>query len=144
MFQTHSITGRIFVGEIVGLVVGSLALLTMPLVSVETSLEFKIGFLLLVVTMGAMIGFMGMYERHPLFPSIIMPWWLRGPSIGILFFLILVLLAKDELLPFMSTDLVTWTGMTSPYWALIDGAFLGGLIGYITTKVCGEGNLPIQ
>lgn len=144
MFSKHSITGRIFVAKMIGLLIGGLAILLLPIISVETSLEFKIGFLLLTVTMGAMIGFIGMYEHHPLFPSIKMPWWLRGSTVGVLFFLILVLLAKDSLVPFMSLDIVTWTGLTSPYWALIDGAFLGGIIGYITTKICGEGNLPIE
>ena len=94
--------------------------------------------------MGAMIGFIGMFERHPLFPSIAMPWWLRGSSVGILFFLILVLLAKDQMAPFMSLDIVAWTGFTSPYWALIDGAILGGIMGYITIKICGEGDLLVK
>lgn len=144
MFSKHSITGRIVVGKMVGLIVGVLALITFPLIPVENSVEFKIGFLLLTVTMGAMIGFVGIYKHHPLFPSIAMPWWLRGPSVGMFFFLMLVLLAKDEILPFMSLDVVAWTGLTSPYWALIDGAVLGGLMGYIATKICGEGNLPIE
>jgi hypothetical protein len=94
--------------------------------------------------MGAMIGLVGMFTQHPLFPSIKMRWWLRGPSFGVFFFLILVLLAKDSLLPLMSLDIVIWMGLTSPYWVLLDGAFLGGLMGYLTTKICGEGNLPIQ
>jgi hypothetical protein len=144
MFNKHSITGRIFVGEMTGFIIGVLALILLPLISVETSLEFRIGFLLLIVIMGAMIGFIGMFTRHPLFPIITMSWWLRGPSVGILFFLVLILLAKDSLLPFMSLDIVTWMGLTSPYWALIDGAILGGLIGFITTKICGEGNLPLK
>jgi len=144
MFNKHSISGRLFVSKTIGLIIGVLVLLVLPFIPVETSLEFKIGFLLLMVSMSAMIGFVGIFDRHPMFPSIPMPWWLRGPTIGIVFILILVLLAKDELGPFMSLDIVAWTGLTSPYWALIDGAFLGGLIGYLTTKICGEGNLPIK
>jgi hypothetical protein len=144
MFSTHSITGRIVVGKITGFTIGTLALVLLPLISIDTSLEFRIGFLLLMVMMGAMIGLVGIFTQHPLFPFIAMPWWLRGPSIGILFFLILVLLAKDSLLSLMSLDIVMWMGLTSPYWALIDGAILGGLMGYLTTKICGEGNLPIK
>ena len=144
MFNKHSITGRVFISKATGFTIGSLALIILPLISIETSLEFRIGFLLLMITMGAMIGFVGMFKHHPLFPSIAMPWWLRGPSVGMLFFLILVLLAKDQLSPFVSLDIVAWTGLTSPYWALVDGAILGGLIGYITTKICGEGDLPIK
>jgi amino acid transporter len=94
--------------------------------------------------MSVMIGFFGIFTHHPLFTSWKLNWWTRGPLIGILFFLILVLLAKDELGPFMSLDIVAWTGLTSPYWAILDGAILGGFIGYITTKICGEGNLPLE
>jgi len=144
MFKLHSISGRIFVGKMIGLIAGAATLLLLPLISIETSLEFQIGFVLLMVVMGAMIGFIGIFKEHPLFPGIKMPWWLRGPSIGILFFLILVLLAKDDLEPFMSLDIITWTGLTSPYWAMLDGAILGGLMGYLITKICGEGNLPIK
>jgi hypothetical protein len=143
MFNKRSITGRILVGEITGLIIGALALITLPFIAMETPLEYNIGFLLLMVTMGAMIGLIGMYTHHPVFPTLTMKWWLRGTSVGILFFLILALLAKDQLTPLMSLDIVAWTGLTSPYWVLLDGAFLGGLIGYITTKICGEGNLPI-
>jgi len=143
MFNKHSITGRVAVGKIVGLGIGLLALLTLPLASVGTTLEFQAGFLLLLVTMGALIGLSGIYTYHPVFPSVRLHWWLRGPCIGVLFFLILVLLAKDELVPLMSLDIIAWTGLTSPYWAIIDGAFCGGLIGYLATKISGEGSLPL-
>jgi hypothetical protein len=144
MFKKQSLTGRIFVGKVLGFFTGVLALLILPLIPIETGLEFKIGFILLLTTMGTMIGMIGVYTHHPVFPGMRLHWWLRGPVVGILFFLILVLLAKDELMPFMSLDVITWTGLTSPYWALIDGAFLGGIIGYFSTKIAGEGNIPIE
>lgn len=143
MFNTRSIAGRIAVAKVTGLVIGSFTILLLSLFSAETSFEFKMGILLLIVTMSVMIGFVGMFERHPVFPRLVMHWWLRGPSMGIFFFLILVLLTKPELTAIMSLDILAWSGLTSPYWILIDGAILGGLIGYITTKICGEGNLPL-
>jgi hypothetical protein len=144
MFNKHSLAGRLAVSKAIGLIVGFLTLLILPLVPVETTLEFKLGFVLLIVMMSVMIGFFGIFTHHPLFTSWKLNWWTRGPLVGILFFLILVLLAKDELGPFMSLDIVAWTGLTSPYWAILDGAILGGFIGYITTKICGEGNLPLE
>lgn len=144
MFKKHSLAGRLAVSKTLGFIIAGLVLLLLPIIPVETTLEFKLGFMLLIMMMSVMIGFAGVFAHHPLFTSFRMHWWVRGPVIGVLFFLILVLLAKDELGPFMSLDIVTWTGLTSPYWALLDGAFLGGLIGYITTKVSGEGHLPIE
>ena len=144
MFNTHSIAGRVAISKTIGFVTGVLALLTLPLIPVETTLEFKIGFLLLIMMMSTTIGLFGVFSEHPMFPGWKLTWWTRGPLVGAVFFLILVLLAKDELVPFMSLDIVTWTGLTSPYWAILDGIFLGGLIGYLTTKFGGEGNLPVK
>jgi len=144
MFNKHSIAGRVAIAKMLGFIVGALALLILPLVPVATTFEFKIGFVMLIMMMSVMIGLLGVFAHHPLFPGWKLTWWLRGPMVGVLFFLILVLLAKDELGPFMSLDIVAWTGLTSPYWALIDGALLGGLIGYITTRICGEGEMPVE
>lgn len=144
MFQKHSIAGRVVVSKLIGFIIGGFVLLLLPLVPVATSFEFKIGFVLLIVMMSVVIGFFGIFTYHPIFTSWRMRWWFRGPLVGVVFFLILVLLAKDALIPFMSLDIVTWIGLTSPYWALLDGALLGGLVGYITTKVCGEGDLPVR
>ena len=144
MFKKQSIAGRVALSKIIGLVVGGLIILLLPLLPVEATTEFKIGFMLLVMMMSIMIGFFGMFAHHPLFSGWKLHWWSRGPLVGMVFFLILVLLAKDELQPFMSLDIVIWTGLASPYWALIDGAILGGIVGYITTKICGEGDLPTK
>ena len=143
MFKKQSITGRVAVSKTIGFVAGILVLLTLPLVPVATSLEFKIGFVLLIILMSVTIGLLGVYTQHPVFSGLKLTWWVRGPMVGAVFFLLLVLLAKDELGPFMSLDIVAWTGLTSPYWAVLDGIILGGLIGYVTTKVNGEGALPI-
>jgi len=144
LFNTKTITGRVAVSKIIGFIIGGLVLLILPLIPVETTLEFKIGFVLLIMAMSITIGFMGIFTYHPAIPQLRMPWWLRGGSIGLFYFLILILLAKDSLEPFLTLDIVTWTGLTSPYWALIDGMILGMLIGYVTTKICGEGNLPLE
>jgi hypothetical protein len=144
MFNKHSIAGRVAISKTVGFVIGVLALLALPLIPVETTLEFKFGFLLLIMMMSVTIGLFGVFNEHPLFTGWKFHWWNRGPLVGIVFFLILILLAQDELGPFMSLNIVAWTGFTSPYWAILDGIFLGGLIGYITTKISGEGDLPVK
>jgi hypothetical protein len=144
MFHKHSLAGRLVVSKSLGAAIGILIVLVLPLIPVETTIEFKIGFVLLVMLMSTFIGLFGVFTHHPLFTNWNFTWWVRGPLVGAIFFLLLVLLAKDELGPFMSLDIVTWTGLTSPYWAILDGMLLGGLIEYITTKLCGEGDLPVK
>jgi hypothetical protein len=143
MFSIHSVSGRIAVGKLTGFLVGVTGFLLLPQFLADITLEFRLGFLLLMITMGAMIGFVGIYTRHPVFSALAIPWWLRGSAVGLLFFLIFVLFAKDQLAPLMSLDIIILSGLESPYWILIDGMLIGGLIEYITTKICGEGNLPI-
>jgi hypothetical protein len=44
----------------------------------------------------------------------------------------------------MQSGLVSWMGLESPFWALIDGIILGVIMGGIETKLAGEGpNLPL-
>ena len=116
----------------------------LPFVPVETTLEFKLGFIVLMMLMSVTIGLFGVFCAHPLFPSWRLRWWSRGTLVGATYILLLVLLAGDDIQPFMSLDIVSWTGLTSPYWAILDGIFLGGLIGYLTTKFAGEGDLPVK
>lgn len=144
MFNRHSIAGRLAVSKTLGAIIGILTILVLPLIPVETTLEFKIGFVLLMMLMSTFIGLFGVFIHHPMFTGWNFSWWVRGPFVGAVFFLLLVLLAKDDLGSFMSLDIVIWTGLTSPYWAILDGVFLGGLVGYITTKLCGEGDLPVK
>ena len=144
MFKTNSIAGRLAVSKTLGLVVGLLAVLSLPLIPVETTLEFKIGVILLVMLMSVTIGLFGIFTHHPMFPKWKMPWWFRGSLVGVTYMLMLVLLAKDAIEPFMSINIVVSMGLTSPYWALIDGAIIGAFIGYVTTRLCGEGDLPIK
>jgi hypothetical protein len=143
MFNTHSIAGRLVISKTISFLIGLVTILILPFVQVATTLEFKLGFLLLMILMGVTIGLFGVFTTHPLFASWRLAWWVRGPLVGASYMLLLVLLAGDQLQPFMSLDIIAWTGLTSPYWAILDGIFLGGLIGYLTTRFGGEGELPV-
>lgn len=144
MFTIHSLTGRIVLGKAIGFTIGLLAMLILPFMDIPILSTFGIGTLLMFTMMGAMIGFVGIYTRHPLI-DMQLPWWLRSSAIGFAFMLMYVLLAYDTIEVVMQSSLVTWTGLESPYWALIDGIIYGLLMGYITTKFAGEGeNLPLR
>ena len=142
--RMHSVTGRVFVGEMAGLVFGLVFMFLMPTFGMPIGGMYSWGALLLFVMMGAMIGFIGVYERHPLL-GIAMPWYVRGAAVGTAFALVLVLLNYNAVYTMMMSPLVSWTGLTSPFWILIDGAISGAIIGYICTKTAGEGSsLPLQ
>ncbi len=144
MFNIHSITGRVFVGKMVGLIMGLIVMLTMPSFNMPVFSRFGFGTLIMFVLMGAMTGFMGLFNRHPLL-DFKMPWWISGPLVGSVFMLMFILFTYDTLDVVMQSSLVEWMGLRSPYWALTDGIFIGGLMGFLETKLAGEGKkLPLK
>lgn len=144
MFAKESVAGRVIIGKTIGLIFGLLFILFLPTVGFELLDMMGLGALLLFVLMGAMIAFVGQFDRHPVF-DFKMKWWLVGAGVGALFMLLFVLLTYSELEMIMSSTLVSWTGLTSPFWALIDGAVIGLIMSYVETKIAGKGSeLPLQ
>ena len=144
VINTHSVAGRIAIGKFIGLVIGLIAVLVLPYAGMPAISMFSIGMVVMFMLMGAMIGFIGQFDHHPLF-GFKMRWWLRGPVVGFAFFLMFALLTYEEISLMMESPLVAWTGFSSPWWILLDGIFYGGLIGYIQTTSSGEGSdLPLS
>ena len=143
MFQKHSVAGRVATGKLVGFIVGGAVYFLLPLVTTANSAYFNFGVWLLFVLMGGMIGFIGIFKEHPVF-GFKLTWCMRGGAVGFVFFLLLVLLAYGEVQSIVTSDWFSWTGFTSPWWILIDGVVYGMIIGFIATKISGEGALPVQ
>lgn len=144
MFKIHSITGRVFVGKMVGLLVGLIVMLVMPSFNMPVFSRFGLGTLIMFVLMGAMTGLVGIFDRHPVF-NFKMAWWLSGPLVGALFMLMFILFTYETLDVVMQSSLVSWMGIKSPYWALIDGLFIGGMMGFLESSLAGEGKkLPLK
>jgi hypothetical protein len=143
MFHIHSVTGRIVIGKSIGFAIGLLIMLALPTFDMPIVSMFGLGTLLMFILMGAMTGFMGLFDRHPLF-QFKLPWWIRGGAIGFVFMLMYILLTYNTFIPFMQSSLVSWTGLSSPFWALIDGTVIGMLMSFVETKFAGEGkDLPL-
>ena len=144
MFKLRSVSGRILIGKIIGLVVGVIIMLLLPSFDMPIFSMFGLGTLLMFVLMGAVTGFVGIFDRHPML-EFKMSWWLRGPLVGFFFMLMYVLFTYETLDVVMQSYLVDWTGLTSPFWALLDGLFIGGVMGFVETKLAGEGpKLPVS
>lgn len=143
MFKIHSVVGRISVGILVGLVIGIIVLVFLSQIDFMLFSLVGFGMVILFMIMGMLIGFIGMFDRHPVF-DFKMKWWIRGPVVGMLFMFMLALLSHDPLAAMMQSPLLSWTGLTSPFWAVIDGFWIGALIGWLETHIAGEGEeLPL-
>lgn len=143
MFNIHSVSGRLVVGKTAGFLLGGIAFFALPLLGAESSTLFNLGIWLMTILMGVCIGFIGILDVHPIL-KFKMPFYVRGAIVGASFFLLLPLLAIDQMLAFMQLEFVQWLGLTSPWWVVLEGAAWGIVIAWITTTLCGEGDLPIS
>ncbi len=144
MFKIHSVTGRIAIGVAIGLVVGVLTIALSPTFGLPIFSMFGFGTLILFVMMGFTIGLVGMFDRHPIL-GFKMRWWIRGSVAGFIFTLMYILLSYSSLEVIMQSSLVSWVGLSSPFWCLIDGMVIGLLMAYMETKFAGEGSqLPLE
>ena len=73
MFDNPSLFNRLAAGKLVGLIVGLVFFLTIPLVWPSAELMLRWGVLLWYPPVGAVIGLVGIYRRHPVL-LLPMPW----------------------------------------------------------------------
>lgn len=138
MFGKPSMMTRIAVGKAAGLVFGGAAFLLLPQFWPDAGLMLRWGILLWYITMGAVIGLMGVFTWHPMLRMPI-PWWLSGPMIGAWMNFVLALFVYDTLSAAMSFIFGAGSVLSSPFWIMLEGALVGLVIAYLATWIGGEG-----
>lgn len=135
--NTGSVAKRLMVSKTLGAVIGLIAFLMLPSIWVDAPMYLRVGILLWYITFGGMVGLMGLINQHPVWPSIKLPAWFRGPFIGGWLNFVLVFFAYNE----METMLINadMMGMMSPFWFVLFGAIFGLIIDLAATKVGGDG-----
>ncbi len=103
--------------------------------------RFGLGLIFFYMMTGALIAFVGMFDRHPIF-KFKLPWWLGGIAIGAGMHIMLVLLAHDQIA--LMLQQMEWGTLSSPWWAIFDGMVLGVIMAFFEKKLAGQGNLPLK
>lgn len=138
----HSLTNRILVGKIIGLLTGLLVFLLAPLLGATLDLYYGLGLVVFYVLLGTTIAFVGLFDRHPVL-EFNLSWWVSGVLTGLMFHIMLVLLSYESIS--IMIEQMNILGMQSPWWALLDGVILGLIMSFAEGKLAGKGNkLPIQ
>ncbi|MEE8371193.1 MAG: hypothetical protein V3R73_03525 [Sphingomonadales bacterium] len=138
MFGKPSLITRIAVGKLVGFLFGLAGLIMLPYFLPEAGWMLRIAVLLWYTTLGAIIGVFGVITWHPML-KMPMPWWFTGFFMGAWMNLLLVLFAYDLIAEMMITVFGPDGMITSPYWAMAEGAIIGLVIAYFATRFGGEG-----
>lgn len=138
MFAKPSLVGRVAVGKGVGFLIGLAGFLMLPFLWAEADFQFRLGILFWYTTVGAVIGMVGVWSRHPVldFP---MPWYVRAPIVGAWMNFVLTLFAEAQFRAILAAMLGPDSALASPYWFVLEGALVGALIGWLATRICGEG-----
>ena len=143
MFANPSLTTRIIIGEVVGLVFGLAGFILLPYFYPEAGWLLRWGILLWYTTLGAIIGVFGVYTRHPIL-NLPMPWWFRAPILGAWMNFVLTFFAYDTMREVMVGMFGSQGVINSPFWFTAEGAIIGLVIGYVATRFGGEGKEAVE
>ena len=138
MFGNPSLITRIGVGKAVGLIIGLAGFFLAPSLLGESDLMIRLAFVLWYTTMGAFIGVFGVMTWHPIL-HLPMPWWFRSVWIGSWMNFVLTLFIYDRMQSYMTTLFGENGAISSPFWCVVDGAVIGLVIGFVATRLGGEG-----
>ena len=101
------------------------------------------GILLWYITLGAIVGVMGVFTWHPVL-KMPLPWWFRAPLIGGWMNFVLTFFAYDTMKAVMISTFGPDGILTSPFWFVAEGAIIGLIIGYFATRFGGEGKETVE
>lgn len=136
-----SLTLRIGVGKIVGLLFGLAVFFMLPMFYPDASLHIRFGIMFWYITIGAIVGFAGVLTENPIV-KFLLPWWLRGLIFGGWMNFVLALIAYDQIQAILIS--VNMLGMTSPLWVVVEGAIVGLVADYFATRFGGEGSATVS
>ena len=143
MFDNPSLITRIAIGKAIGFAIGVMIWFLLPALWPDVGWMERLGFLFWYATVGAFIGFAGVFTWHPVL-RLPMPWWVRSSMIGAWMNLLLTLFIHDRLAQLMLGIFGSDGLFLSPFWFVLEGALVGLLIGYFATRFGGEGAATVQ
>lgn len=142
MVGNPSLVTRIAIGKGIGLLFGLAGFFMLPWFMPDVGMLPRWGILLWYPTVGAFIGVFGVFTRHPVL-KLPLPWWVRAPFIGAWMNFVLTFFAWD----LMEKAMVSVFGidgvLSSPFWFVSEGAFVGLVIGFFATRFGGEGKATV-
>ena len=134
MLDSPSIITRIAIGKAIGFLFGLVGLVLLPWFLPDAGWLLRWGILFWYTTLGAIIGVFGVVTYHPVL-RLPMPWWFRAPLLGAWMNFVLTLFTYDNMQSIMQHTF----GGGSPFWFVLEGALVGGVMGYLATRFGGEG-----
>ncbi len=134
-----SLTLRIILGKLFGAGIGVVVFFSLPTLQADIDLALRFGVLGWYILFGAIIGFMGLYTKHPVL-NFRMPSLLRGAMVGFGLNVILGCLIHGDVVEAFAHYSDFHFANSMPIIQLaIEGLIWGALIDGLVTKFAGEG-----
>ncbi|MCB1772053.1 MAG: hypothetical protein KDI88_00435 [Gammaproteobacteria bacterium] len=143
MLHKPSLTTRIIVGKVIGLLFGLAGFVLLPYLWPGSELMLRWGVLFWYTMLGAIIGVFGVYDWHPVL-RLPLPWWVRAPLIGGWMNFVLTLFTYDTLQAFLQHVSGVDGPLQSPFWFVLEGVLVGLVIGFFATRIGGEGAATVE
>jgi hypothetical protein len=138
MFRANPLVARLGIAKGLGFLYGLIWFFALPAALPDASPYLCWGVLLWFTTMGGIVGMVGIFDRHPLWPSWRLPWWLRGSAMGAAMGLALVLVNYPAMAE-IGRNVMTGA-FQSPWWLIAETALVGAAIDFLATRAAGEGH----
>ncbi len=138
IFKKPSLVTRVVTGKTVGFLFGLIPFIFLPHFLPDVSWLTRWGILLWYNTLGGLIGIFGVIDHHPVlkFP---IPWWLRASLLGGWMNFVLIFFAYDTIRAGLISVLGENGSINSPFWFVLEGCVIGLIMGYLATRLGGEG-----
>jgi hypothetical protein len=130
---------RLAAGKGTGFAIGLAGFVSLPWIWPDADPLLRWGILLWYTTFGAIVGFAGVFDRHPML-RVPLKWWLRGPLLGAWLNFVLVFFAHDAMAAMLASVFGAGSVLDSPWWFALEGALVGLLIDGLATRYGGEGS----
>ncbi len=143
MFGNPSLITRITIGKTIGFIVGLLGFFILPYFMPDAHWTVRWGVLFWYTTIGAIIGILGVFTRHPVL-QLPMPWWIRAPFLGGWMNFVLTLFIYEQIEGAMIKFMGGPGMLSSPFWLVLEGAIVGLIIGFFATTFGGEGKKTVE
>ncbi len=127
---------RMATAKTIGFIFGLLGFFLMPYFFVEADMYFRVAMLLWLTTLWGLVWLFGYMDRHPVFVNWKFPFWFRWIFIWVWMNFMLVLFIYSDLVTMMNGTSFEWW---SPYWIMVDWAFIWLIADYFATKFGWEG-----
>ena len=138
MLDNPSLFNRLAARKLVDLIFGLVFFFTIPMVWPSAELTLRWGVLLWYPLVGAVIGLVGIYRRHPVL-QLPMPWWVRAPLVGAWMNFVLAFFCFPVLVTLYQDLWPSLPAWAAPLLLALEGAVVGAIIGAIATHVGGDG-----